>query len=80
MKVLEDDPHEIHRAARDAQHMSNYLIDRARELDRDNPIKERQVELTRKYSHARGPQISHTPKQPTKQPTQQQQRDTGPSR
>ena len=80
VKVLEDDPHEIHRAARDAQRMSDYLLDRARELDRDNPIEERQAELTRKYSHARGPQISHTPKQPTEQPAQQQQRDTGPSR
>ena len=32
VKVLEDDPHEIRRAARDAQQMSDYLLGRAREL------------------------------------------------
>ncbi len=31
VKALEDDPREIHRAASDAQRMSNYLLDRARE-------------------------------------------------
>ena len=77
--VLEQDPREIHRAAGDAQRMSNYLIDRAHTHEREAPVKERMAELTQKYSHARGPQISHTPKQPTEQPTQQQQRDTGPS-
>ena len=30
--ALEEDPREIHRAAADAQRMSNYLVDRAREL------------------------------------------------
>ena len=79
--VLEKDPHEIHRAARDAQKMTDYLMDRAQERKRETPVKEKTAaELTQKYSHARGPQISHTPKQPTEQPTQQQQRDTGPSR
>ena len=80
VKVLEEDPREIHRAAGDAQRMSDYLIDRAHTHEREAPAKERTAELTRKYSHARGPQISHTPKQPTQQPVQQQQRDTGPSR
>ena len=80
VKVLKDDPHEIRRAARDAQQMSDYLLGRARELNREDPIEEREAELTRKYSHARGPQISHTPKQTPEQPTQQQERDTGPSR
>ena len=76
VKVLEEDPREIHRAAGDAQRMSDYLIDRARTHEREAPVKERTAELTQKYSHAKGPQISQTPKQPT----QQQQRDTGPSR
>ena len=31
VKALQDDPREIHRAASDAQRMSNYLVDRARE-------------------------------------------------
>ena len=31
VKALEDDPREIHRAASDAQRMSNYLVDRARQ-------------------------------------------------
>ena len=78
--VLEKDPYEIHRAARDAQRMSDYLIERAMERNRDAPAKEWAAELTRKYSHARGPQISHTPKQPMEQPAQQQQRDVAPSR
>ena len=60
VKVLEDDPHEIHRAARDAQRMSDYLLDRARELDRDNPIEERQAELTPEvFSRPRATDQSH---------------------
>ena len=80
VKVLEEDPREIHRAARDAQRMSDYLTDRAQEAGA--PITgQREGSGTRtEYSHERGPQISHTPKQPPQQPTQQQQRDTGPSR
>ena len=78
--VLEKDPHEIHRASRDAQQMSNYLIDRAIEREVQSPTKEKTAaELTHEYSHARGPQISHTPKPPTQQPAQQQ-RDMGPNR
>ena len=79
--VLEKDPMEIHRAAREAQRMSDYLIDRAQERERQSPDKEKAAaEPVQKYSHERGPQISHTPKQPTQQPAQQQQRDVGPSR
>ena len=81
VKVLEKDPHEIHRAARDAQKMSDYLMKRAIDREVANPSKEKtRAELTHEYSHARGPQISQTPKQPTQQPAQTQQRDVGPSR
>ncbi len=81
VEVLEKDPHEIHRAARDAQKMSNYLMDRAIEREVEAPVKEKTAaEWTRQYSHARGPQIGHAPKQPTEQPAQQQQRDMGPGR
>ena len=81
VKVLEEDPHEIHRAARDAQKMSDYLLERAVERERDAPVKEKTAaELTREYSHARGPQISPTPKTPAQQPAQALQRDAGPSR
>ena len=80
--VLEKDPHEIHRAARDAQKMSDYLMERAIKREVENPTKEKtRAELTQEYSHARGPQISQTRKQPTKQqPTQAPQHDAGPSR
>ena len=79
--VLEKDPHEIHRAARDAQKMSDYLMDRAIEREVDKPGKEKtRAELTHEYSHAREPQISQTPKQPTQQPAQAPERDAGPSR
>ena len=79
--VLEKDPHEIHRAARDAQKMSDHLMDRAIEREVDKPGKEKtRAELTHEYSHARGPQISQTPKQPTQQPAQAPERDVGPSR
>ena len=37
VKVLEDDPHEIHRAAREAQKMTNYLMDRAITQEREAP-------------------------------------------
>ena len=79
--VLEKDPHEIHRASRDAQRMSDCLMDRAIEHEREAPDKEKTAaELTLEYSHARGPQINQTPKQPTEQHAQQHQRDVGPSR
>ena len=79
--VLEKDPHEIHRAARDAQRMSDYLMDRAVSHEREAPVKEKTAaELTQAYSHARGPQINQTPKQLTEQYAQEHQRDVGPSR
>ena len=90
VKVLEKDPHEIHRAARDAQKMTDHLMERAISREVAEPTVEKSREqLTHEYSHARGPQISHAPKQspeqsperaPQKQPTQAQQRDVGPSR
>ena len=61
--------------------MSDYLMDRAIEREVDKPGKEKtRAELTQEYSHARGPQISQTPKQPAPQPAQAPQRDVGPSR
>ena len=81
VKVLEKDPHEIHRAARDAQKMSDCLMERAIEREVEKPSKEKtRAELTQEYSHARGAQISQTPKQPAQQPEQAPQRDVGPSR
>ena len=82
VKVLEKDPHEIHRAARDAQKMTDHLMKRAIDREVEKPSKEKtRAELTQEYSHARGPQISQTPKQsPEKQPAQAQQHDVGPSR
>ena len=41
IEVLEKDPHEIHRAARDAQKMSDYLVDRAIEREVEAPVKEK---------------------------------------
>ena len=79
--VLEKDPHEIHRAARDAQQMTNYLMDRAIDHEREAPVKEKTAaELSHQYSHARGPQISQTPKQSTEQHAQKLQREVGLSR
>ena len=61
--------------------MTDYLMDRAVEHEREAPVKEKTAaELTRQYSHARGPQISQTPKQPTEQLAQALQRNVGPSR
>ena len=82
VKVLEKDPHEIHRAARDGQKMTDHLMERAINREVEKPSEEKtRAELTQEYSHARGPQISQTPKQsPEKQPAQAQQHDVGPSR
>ena len=77
VKVLEEDPREIHRAAGEAQCMSDYLVGRTR--TREAPGKEQKDGLTQQYSHAQGPQISHTPS-PTPQQGKELQRDTGPSR
>ena len=78
LKALQDDPREIYRASSEAQKMSDHLVAPMR--DRAAEQEQKQGELAQKYSHQNGPQISHTPKQPTEQPTQQQQRDAGPSR
>ena len=96
VKVLEKDPHEIHRAARDAQKMTDHLMERAINREVATPSKEKsRAELTQEYSHARGAQISQTPKQsperhygpqqspeksPQKQAAQVRQPDQGPSR
>ena len=77
--VLEKDPHEIRRAAGDAQKMTNYLMERAITQEREHPTKTK-AELTQEFSHARGPQIGQTPKQPVAALTQTQERDVGPSR
>ena len=77
--VLEKDPHEIRRAAGEAQKMTNYLMDRAITQEREHPTKTK-AELTQEFSHARGPQIGQTPKQPVAARTQTQERDVGPSR
>ena len=77
MKVLEEDPREIHRAAGEAQRMSDYLAGRTQ--TREAPGKEQKDGLTQQYSHAQEPQISHTPS-PTPQQGKELQRDTGPSR
>ena len=77
VKVVEEDPREIHRAASEARRMTDYLVSRGRELgEREAPHKEN---LTQKYSHEMGPQISRTP---SPQPAQAQEleRDAGPSR
>ena len=58
MKVLEKDPHEIHRAARDAQKMTDHLMERAIDREVAKPSEEKsRAQLTQEYSHARGPQI-----------------------
>ena len=76
VKVLEKDPHEIHRAARDAQKMTDHLMERAINREVATPSKEKsRAELTQEYSHARGAQISQTPKQ---SPEQSPERHYGP--
>ena len=76
VKVLEKDPHEIHRAARDAQKMTDHLMERAINREVEKPSEEKsRAELTQEYSHARGPQISQTPKQ---SPEQSPERHYGP--
>ena len=76
VKVLEKDPHEIHRAARDAQKMTDHLMERAINREVAKPSEEKsRARLTQEYSHARGAQISHTPKQ---SPEQSPERHYGP--
>ena len=77
--VLEKDPMEIHRAAREAQRMTDYLIDRAKERKRLSPDKEKAAAPAHKYSPSPGPQINIIP---THAPQQGKEldRDSGPSR
>ena len=78
ISVLKKDPGEIHKAAGEAQRMSDYLVSRGRELG------EREVgqqpDLT-PYSHEAGPQISRTPSPQQQQGRAQEiARDVGPGR
>ena len=77
--VLEEDPYEIQRAARDAEKMTDFLIDQAIAQERAQPTKTR-AELTHEYSHERGPQIGQKPERPAPAPAQAVERDVGPSR
>ena len=77
--MLEEDPFEIQRAARDAGQMTEYLRDRAIAQERKEPTKT-QAELTHEYSHERGPQIGQKPERPAPAPAQAVERDVGPSR
>ena len=57
VKVLEKDPHEIHRASRDAQKMTDYLMERAITREVTEPTVEKsRAQLTQEYSETRGPQ------------------------
>ena len=74
--VLKEDPGEIHKAAGEAQQMSDYLVTRGRELG-EREIGQ-QPDLS-KYSPEAGPQISHSPS-PQPQQGRELDRDVGPSR
>ena len=59
VKVLEKDPHEIHRAARDAQKMTDHLMERAINREVAEPTVEKsRAELTQEYSPTRGQEIN----------------------
>ena len=79
VQVLEEDPFEIQRAARGAGQMTEYLRERAIAQERKQPTKT-QAELTREYSHERGPQIGQKPERPVPAPAQAVERDVGPDR
>ena len=54
VKALEKDPYEIQRAARDAQKMTNHLMDRAVTREVENPSEEKsRAKLTEEYSQTR---------------------------
>ena len=58
VKVLEKDPHEIHRAARDAQKMTDHLMERAINREVANPSKEKtRAQLTHEYSPTHSQEI-----------------------
>ena len=59
VKVLEKDPHEIHRAAREAGKMTEHLIERAIDREVAEPTMEKsRAELTQEYSPTRGQEIN----------------------
>ena len=56
VKVLEKDPHEIHRAARDAQKITDHLMERAINREVAEPTVEKsRAQLTNEYSQDRRP-------------------------
>ena len=58
VKVLEKDPHEIHRASRDAQKMTDYLMERAITREVATPSEEKsRAQLTQEYSETSGQEI-----------------------
>ena len=59
VKVLEKDPHEIHRACREAGKMTEHLIERAIDREVAEPTVEKsRAELTQEYSPTRGQEIN----------------------
>ena len=78
VKVLEEDPGEMERAAEEAQQISDYLMDRARERatkERERPVSAEAG--SRQSSRVRQLTPRRAPKQP---PSQDQVHDQGPSR
>ena len=78
--VLEKDPHEIRRAAGEAQQMTNYLMDRAITQEREHPTKTK-AELTQEFFPRQGAaDRPDTEAACGGDRTQTQERDVGPSR
>ena len=62
VKVLEKDPHEIHRAARDAQKMTDHLMERAINREVAEPsVEKSRAQLTDEYSPNSQPGDQATP-------------------
>ena len=63
VKVLEKDPHEIHRASRDAQKMTDYLMERAITREVTEPTVEKsRAQLTQEYSETSGQEDQAAPR------------------
>ena len=78
IKVLEDDPREIHRASADAQKMSDYLIERSRLHER---VPEQEPEQEKQQPVPVGAHRAHYPAhEPAPETGKEPERDTGPSR
>ena len=78
IKVLENDPAEIHRASADAQKMSDYLIERSRLHER---VPEQEQEQEKQQPVALGAHRTHYPAhEPAPETGKDLERDTGPSR